>query len=352
LLGLVLVVLVVLGALRGPVWWNAIAARRLARVPPTATSLPLIPTSTPVNPTVVPVHTATETATLAPTPSPTPTETATLVPTPTRVPPTATPVPPTRTLVPPTATPYVVVAEDRVFLRTGPGLAYDLFITPVAQDSTFAILGAVQSGDWWQVEFEDERLWVADAQVTVHSDAGGVEIVQSIPPTPTAVPTVDLPDVPGRALEWATVFARPNAGSAELGVVPEGEPILILGRAGGVWARWLYIRYEKSDLEGFAWDAFLQVIDVLRISDILPGWDCKDGVKTAGLIITLVGGDGNYTFTWEGQSVSGLKLSEPDRYLVYWPWGQGPRAGALTVESGDGQMVSTPAQYLGEPTCR
>jgi hypothetical protein len=163
------------------------------------------------------------------------------------------------------------------------------------------------------------------------------------------VPVVEQPAVPGLALGWATLFARPSAGSAELGVVPEGERVQVLGRASGVWERWLYVRYAET--EGFVWEGLLQVIEALQLTDVQPGWECREGVKLGGFRIGLAGGDGNYTFSWEGQIVEGIELDEPERYYVFWPWESAPRTGVLTIASGDGQTVTSPTQYMGEPKC-
>jgi hypothetical protein len=143
----------------------------------------------------------------------------------------------------------------------------------------------------------------------------------------------------------------------ELGVIGQGENVTRLGSALSPWEAWIKVRRPSDNLEGFAWGLRFEcesdpVWSPLEIVRIQPHWYCDEQQqKRAGLIVALQGGDGSYTFSWEGQEVVAFKLERPNEYLASWPWGTAPAAGKLIVISGDGQSVESADQFIREPSC-
>ncbi|MDH7487427.1 MAG: SH3 domain-containing protein [Anaerolineae bacterium] len=182
-----------------------------------------------------PAATATPTRTPKPTFTPTPVETPTpeifptatpLPPTPTPEPPTPTPEPPTPTPEPPTPTPtpapVVLVQQDRVNVRQGPGTAYPL-LGQVTRGTSLQIVGRNAAGDWWQVCcVNGQQVWITGQLVQVQGDTSAVQVVASVPPPPptatprprpTPTPAVPTP-TPKRYLYSKAIlqWCEPNAG--------------------------------------------------------------------------------------------------------------------------------------------
>ncbi len=94
--------------------------------------------------------------------------------------PTSTPSAPTQTSAPAaTATPYVVVKNDGVNLRGGPGTVYSVVGT-ANKDTTFAIVARDQAAGWYRLAGSEER-WVAASVVEA---SGQVPVAANIPATP------------------------------------------------------------------------------------------------------------------------------------------------------------------------
>ncbi len=152
-----------------------------------ATPTPVVPPSpTPEPPTATP---------LPSTPTPIPAE-----PTPTPEPPTPTPEPqdPTPTPEPDTPTPPpvpVVIADDTVNVRGGPGTAYPT-VGSLAAGEQAPIVGRDKSNAWWQIELSDGALgWVYAQIVNTEGDVSGIEVAANIPapPAPAATATPSQP---------------------------------------------------------------------------------------------------------------------------------------------------------------
>jgi hypothetical protein len=71
----------------------------------------------------------------------------------------------------------------------------------------------------------------------------------------------------------------------------------------------------------------------------------------AALEITVRGGDGDYSFFWEGQEIDAVQVKTDGRYFIQWSWEQGPQVGTLTVVSGDNQRATRSNIFIAEPTC-
>ena len=136
-------------------------------------------------------------------------------------------------------------------------------------------------------------------------------------------------------------------------MVIQGETVALVGPALPPWEAWIKVRRASDNLEGFAWGPRFECSSgapssQLEIVRIAPNWFCDDQGKYAGLVVVVQGGDGLYTFAWEGQEVAGFELEQPGEYLVRWPWGTAPAAGKLVVTSGDGQSVESESHvYAG-----
>ena len=87
----------------------------------------------------------------------------------------------------PTATPGLIVANDFVNLRAGPGTNYDL-VGRLNQGQMAQVTGKSDDGQWWRVSVEGKTAWVAGQFVQANDAASGVSVVQAPtapPPTPT-----------------------------------------------------------------------------------------------------------------------------------------------------------------------
>ncbi len=88
----------------------------------------------------------------------------------------------------PTAIPFpsLVVSANKANLRNGPGTAYNQ-IGSVNQGAEFTIIGRNNNGNWWQIQVNNQPMWVFDDLVTA-SNAQSVQVAQNIP-NPPARPT-------------------------------------------------------------------------------------------------------------------------------------------------------------------
>ncbi|HUW08897.1 MAG TPA: SH3 domain-containing protein [Anaerolineae bacterium] len=159
---------------------------------PTATKTPR-PTFTPTPQEVVleqaeeqPAPAAlAEAATAAPTeppaePTPLPPE-----PTPIPEPPTPTPPPPTPTSEPA----YVIVQEDKVNVRKGPGTAYPV-VGQVVKSTRLEVVAKNPQSDWFQICcFQGQQVWVVARLVEAHGPLQTVPVAANIPAPPPATAT-------------------------------------------------------------------------------------------------------------------------------------------------------------------
>jgi len=147
-----------------------------------------------------------------PTDTPTPPPPPTNTPEPTPEPPTATPVP------------VSVIAKQLVNVRGGPGTSYGV-LGKAQPNQKFLVTGKNPQGDWWQIDFNGQPGWIIDRLVTTEGQADTVQVVASIPPTPTprprpptATPAPTKPPAPPKpshpySLGQGTWTCAPNAGS-------------------------------------------------------------------------------------------------------------------------------------------
>jgi hypothetical protein len=135
----------------------------------------LVPTFTP---TAVPPVQLVATNTTAPAEPPTVVPTETIPP---AVVNTAT-IAPTDT---PAAKAQVVVEQDLVNVRLGPGIDYGL-AGEVTKGQTFDVIGKNQQGDWWQICcVNGQQVWIFGALARAENTAA-VQVVTDLPPKPVA----------------------------------------------------------------------------------------------------------------------------------------------------------------------
>ena len=158
-----------------------------------------------------------------------------------------------------------------------------------------------------------------------------------------------------RATRWASIYAYPNQApyGNEYSVGP-GQSVQLLGQADYGEGKWLYVRREQPDLEGFVWGPFFEILPKLELTSYEKKTFCTQGQERFGFKVQVTGGDGVYTFKWGDLPASAVETLPDGAYLVSWSWKDvSLKVGALTVLSGDGQTVSAPAcDFIGqEPTC-
>jgi hypothetical protein len=257
-------------------------------------------------PTVA-LTTAVPTTTTAPshTPEPTPTE-ATLTPTATKAGPTPTPTP-TTTEAPPTPT----------LMPTATGAPPTPTPTPTAT--------------------KEAPLTPTPTLIATE------EASPTVGPTPTPVDIIPMEGT-ARATRWASIYAYPNQAPYDNNKysVGPGQSVQLLGQAAAPWNKWLYVRRERPDLEGFVWGPWFEILPKLKLTRYEKKTFCAQGEARFGFEVQVAGGDSSYTFLWGDQPASAVETSQDGVYLVSWAWKEvSLRVGKLSVLSGDGQKVST-----------
>ncbi len=204
----------------------------------------------------------------------------------------------------------------------------------------------------------------------------------NIPPTqqptevpPTAVPTSEpalAPTMPpeetthtATALLASSIFDAPSTDAQELTFVSAGDAVAVLGRS--QLGNWLYVR-DAEGVEGFTfsprfdWAGDLNDLPIMGEIDEetdtavsptvcdnnacprltldlypLPGARCEAGIRYRTVFMLGQGGDGQYTYYWNGEKMAGpiadgfgFEISSPDGTTVI---------GRGQVVSGDGQTV-------------
>ena len=174
----------------------------------------------------------------------------------------------------------------------------------------------------------------------------------------------------------AGIFAAPDDNSATLGGVSEGEEVLVLGRS--AYGQWFYVRDDRG-VEGFAyalrfaWDGDYESLPKVpaRWTPSSPStptytptlltpttltidlWQlpstgrCEGGWWYMSVYIRGQGGDGVYTYYWNGERKAG-PLSKEYTFELCNPGGA--IVGTGKVVSGDGQ-VAEKNLYIGAPDC-
>jgi len=192
--------------------------------------------------------------------------------------------------------------------------------------------------------------------------------------TPTSTPTAPSPTPPpsnlATAIQGTSIFAAPDATSRELGSVSKGEQVTVLGRS--AVGQWYYVR-DNQVVEGFVyidrleWPGDYESLPVKGpISETpaplvsstaqpilqmdlwdLPGTEsCDGGVWYKSIFIQGRGGDGLYTYYWNGEQCA-CPTDQPCKFSVH------STGGAII---GTGKVVSGAEQlerelYIREPDC-
>jgi hypothetical protein len=184
-------------------------------------------------------------------------------------------------------------------------------------------------------------------------------------PTPTHTPT---PETTPKAVETnpqgSSIYAAPNSGSRVLGGIREEEEVQVLGRS--AYGEWFYVRNDHG-VEGFTyaprfeWPGDYESLPVVAapftpvpitrtpqtgsqytplamdLWDIPGGW-CSEGNWYKSIFIEGHGGDGNYTYYWNGERIAG-PTSESHSFEIS-SMGGGAVIGTGKIVSGDGQEIT------------
>jgi hypothetical protein len=168
------------------------------------------------------------------------------------------------------------------------------------------------------------------------------------------------------------IFAAPSSESTQLSYVSAGDEVPILGRS--EYGEWFYIRNAQG-IEGFAyaprfeWSGDYASLPVQLPSedvstpaptpaqdalgenlkvDIWPaGGNCGEGQQYRNVYIEARGGDGTYTYYWEGEVIGG---PTSDGILFKVDGTQTAVVGTWSVLSGDG-MRAEDQFYVGAYDC-
>ncbi|MCA9973663.1 MAG: protein kinase [Anaerolineales bacterium] len=184
--------------------------------------------------------------------------------------------------------------------------------------------------------------------------------------TATAAPsaTITPSATPGQtavALESSSIFAGPDADTAELAIVEIDESVIILGRAR--FGEWLYVVNESGIIgyvyaPRFDWRGELETLAEVSAPTAtagssgcsgacprlqmeiypLPGGRCAGGTAYRTIFMRGQGGNGAYTYFWNGRRLTGPLNNEGFGFEVSSSPGVSI-IGAGRVESGDGQAV-------------
>jgi len=192
-------------------------------------------------------------------------------------------------------------------------------------------------------------------------------------PTPTpAVPTsLPTPSNLATAIQGASIYAAPNVNSQTLGSVSRGEQVTVLGRS--AVGEWYYVRDDQG-VEGFVyvgrfeWPGDYESLPVKGPVSVTPAtrvsstpqtllqmdlWDlpdtekCEGGVWYKSVFIQGHGGNGVYTYYWNGEKLVG---PTGERYTFEVHSTGGAIIGTGKVVSGDGQQIERDL-YVRAPAC-
>jgi tRNA A-37 threonylcarbamoyl transferase component Bud32/tetratricopeptide (TPR) repeat protein len=203
------------------------------------------------------------------------------------------------------------------------------------------------------------------------SPTATVALTITFTPTPTLTPTATLPPL-AAAIQGSSIYAAPASSSQVLGGISVGEQVPVLGRS--EVGQWFYVRDDQG-VEGFVyklrfdWPGDYESLPVIASPVTpVPGpytppsgppypllqmdlWDisgrCSGGVWYKSVYIQGHGGNGVYTYYWNGERVAG-PTGESYAFEVHSTGGA--MIGTGKVVSGDGQVVERKL-YIRPPDC-
>jgi hypothetical protein len=321
-------------------------------------------------------HTPLPTNTPSATPQPTSTEEPTSIPSKTATP-TAVP---TKTSTPtPTAAPALVgsVTGNTNLYPEQDGSGQVIGFVPAGNEVT--ILGRPLSGSWVLLQTEIGTGYASSdfVELPIGMKFEDLPVVNGIEATtipltaqPTIVVVADWPTptsfgAQGTAvsLQSSTINPTPNdsGNSTQFPFVDEGDVVDVLGR--NRIGTWLYIR-DKNKNEGYVWAKFfdypgtisqLPVIDQGGPTPTTPATvtrtpgsatlsadvfhldgSCENGAWIRPIFMEGHGGDGRYTYYWNGDLKAG-PISGSTTFDVSAV--NGAIIGKARIESGDGQVI-------------
>ncbi len=185
------------------------------------------------------------------------------------------------------------------------------------------------------------------------------------PKTPTTTPTSTYTQTPSSdsatALENSGIYAAPSSDSTQLGYVAKGAQVPVLGRS--AIGQWFYVR-NAQNLEGFAyaprfqWSGDFNALPIKQPLETVPSptptlggttngnleidiWPLDGQCVASGgwdrmVYIAGRGGNGIYTYYWNGEKVGG-PMREGTGFTVHG--GNAAVIGTGRVVSGDGQVI-------------
>jgi outer membrane protein assembly factor BamD (BamD/ComL family) len=195
-------------------------------------------------------------------------------------------------------------------------------------------------------------------------------------PTPAAPTSLPTPDNLATAIQGASIFAAPNVNSQTLGSVSRGEQVSVLGRS--AVGRWYYVRDDQG-VEGFVyidrleWPGDYEALPTKtpiatsrataapRATPIprtpssplaMDLWDlsgtekCDGDIWLKSVFIQGHGGNGVYTYYWNGEKLVG-PTGESHTFELHSTGGA--IVGTGKVVSGDGQVERE--LYIRKPDC-
>ncbi|MCB8967818.1 MAG: protein kinase [Ardenticatenaceae bacterium] len=186
---------------------------------------------------------------------------------------------------------------------------------------------------------------------------------------PTATPTISA-SLTATALEDSSIFALPDSNSAQVARVTAGTVVEVIGRARQ--GEWLYI-YDGKESLGYVYAPrfdFTGDFDSLPITtdtavsntctsanctplqiDLypIPGSTCNGDTVTRTIFINGHGGNGLYTYYWDGRRLAG-PLNQTSYSFTVSANGNTTVIGTGKVVSGDGQTVEKEL-FISDFTC-
>jgi serine/threonine protein kinase len=189
-------------------------------------------------------------------------------------------------------------------------------------------------------------------------------------PTWTPTPTATLPTL-ATAIQGASIFVAPASASQVLGGISAGEQVPVLGRS--TVGQWFYVRDDQG-VEGFVyaprfdWPGDYESLPVVPSGVPVPVtytppsgppypalemdlWDmsgrCSGGKWYKSVYIQGRGGNGVYTYYWNGEKVAGPIATD---YTFEVESTGGAHIGTGKVVSGNGQVVERNL-YIRAPDC-
>lgn len=250
----------------------------------------------------------------------------------------------------------LVVALSMVLWRVMPGEAAPMTLTP----TRIAVINQPTVTVQASVTPTQTALPTETPPPTATAKPGATPTTAVSSPVPTSAPSTSKL---ATALLASSIFTQPDTTAAELGFIPEGETVIVLGRS--PLGNWFYVQLNDGTTgyiyaPRLEWGGEFDSLPIITPTDTatttgiadcgtadcpilqadiypLPGARCEEGIVYRTIYLEGRGGDGFYTYYWNDVIIAGpissgygFEINNATNPITI---------GTGKVVSGDGQVV-------------